>query len=257
VDHLLIFGRRHLESVLKGIRRALPGGPDRTRGVGQRCASEPVNRVPIGFGNVERRDRLGGLIHEYCRAARDDAAAVAAQAGNRSPPGATWPYRKGTCDQQPSGRFEPRFRLRSGPESGMIPHGSMYVGRLVAAAAVFVVACAAGYVLYHATNSVLAGGAVGVIGAAASFSGMVLTRPGRQVRGAPDTSSRSSTPGATNRVTSSIRVGTAKGKTHITGADLPAGGAGVSDVPISTDIDVRELSDESDVTGVRRRDPKD
>jgi len=66
LDHLLIFGRRHLERVLKayvahyvaerphrGLRLAVPAG-DRTPQVRR------MTRTP-----VERRDVLGGLIHEY------------------------------------------------------------------------------------------------------------------------------------------------------------------------------------------------
>jgi transposase len=68
LDHLLIFGGRHLESVLEEFvehyREARPH-----QGLQQRCPCEPVNRAPIGSGDVERLDRLGGLIHEYRRAA--------------------------------------------------------------------------------------------------------------------------------------------------------------------------------------------
>jgi hypothetical protein len=69
-DHVLIYGRRHLERVLqayvahyvaerphRGLSLAVPAG---TR------ASQVRGTTPT---LVERRDVLGGLIHEYRRAA--------------------------------------------------------------------------------------------------------------------------------------------------------------------------------------------
>jgi putative transposase len=67
LDHLLIFGRRYLESVLEAFVEHYREAPLH-QGL-QRCPYEPVNRAPIGSGDVVRRDRLGGLIHEYRRAA--------------------------------------------------------------------------------------------------------------------------------------------------------------------------------------------
>ena len=65
LDHVLIYGRRHLERVLgayvahnvaerphRGLRLAVPAG-NRTP------------QVPGATRPVERRDVLGGLIHEY------------------------------------------------------------------------------------------------------------------------------------------------------------------------------------------------
>lgn len=69
-DHLLIFGRRHLERVLKELlehhHEALPH-----KGLGQRRPGEPSGAVcqRTTYGQVECPDRLGGLLDEYVRAA--------------------------------------------------------------------------------------------------------------------------------------------------------------------------------------------
>ena len=39
------------------------------QGLEQRRPYEPDDVVPLPTGRVERRDRLGGLLHEYFRAA--------------------------------------------------------------------------------------------------------------------------------------------------------------------------------------------
>lgn len=66
LDHLLIVGRRHLERVLKDIiehyHKARPH-----QGLGQRRPNEPAGVIPMTDGPRERRDRLGGLLHEYHR----------------------------------------------------------------------------------------------------------------------------------------------------------------------------------------------
>jgi transposase InsO family protein len=70
LDHLLIYGRRHLERVLGAyLAHYLAERPHR----GLHLAVPAGNRTPRVFGAahtpVERRDVLGGLIHEYRRAA--------------------------------------------------------------------------------------------------------------------------------------------------------------------------------------------
>ena len=68
LDHLLLVGRRHTESVLCAyVRYYNEQRPH--RGIG---LTTPVPREscddPV-LTNIERRDVLGGLIHEYYRAA--------------------------------------------------------------------------------------------------------------------------------------------------------------------------------------------
>ena len=68
LDHLLIFGRRHLTHVMAEFvghyNEARPHQSLRQRAP---CHLKPT-LVPVD-GRVIRRDRLGGLLHEYCRAA--------------------------------------------------------------------------------------------------------------------------------------------------------------------------------------------
>jgi putative transposase len=68
LDRLLIFGRRHLEKVLAEFvdhyNHARPH-----QGIEQRRPIEPANVVSLLTGPIERRDRLGGLLHEYRRVA--------------------------------------------------------------------------------------------------------------------------------------------------------------------------------------------
>jgi putative transposase len=68
LDRVLIFGRRYLEEVLTEFidhyNHARPH-----QGIGQRLPSEPAQVLPLSTGRVERRDRLGGVLHEYSRAA--------------------------------------------------------------------------------------------------------------------------------------------------------------------------------------------
>ena len=68
LDRLLIFGRQHLEEVLAVfIDHYNCARPH--QGIDQRRPCEPANLVPLPTGRIERRDRLGGVIHEYNRAA--------------------------------------------------------------------------------------------------------------------------------------------------------------------------------------------
>ena len=68
LDHLLVFGRRHLERVLSEFleqyNQARPH-----QGLGQRPPCRPTDVTPSTDGQVGRPDRLGGLLHEYSRAA--------------------------------------------------------------------------------------------------------------------------------------------------------------------------------------------
>ena len=67
LDHILIFGRRHLDTVLREFlehyHHARPH-----QGIEQRRPWPPADEVQLTVGPIERRDRLGGLIHEYRRA---------------------------------------------------------------------------------------------------------------------------------------------------------------------------------------------
>jgi transposase InsO family protein len=69
LDRLLIVGGRQLRAVLAGYADHYNGHrPHRALGqVPPVGPSEPVARVAVG--RVVRRDRLGGLIHEYAQAA--------------------------------------------------------------------------------------------------------------------------------------------------------------------------------------------
>jgi transposase InsO family protein len=71
LDHLLIFGQRHLERVLiEFISHYNQARPH--QGLGQRMPHGPADVAPITAlpaGHIESHDRLGGLIHEYRRAA--------------------------------------------------------------------------------------------------------------------------------------------------------------------------------------------
>ncbi len=68
LDHLLIFGRRHLEQVLREfVQHYQHERPHQS--LAQRPPSPPEPRAGPQAGPIVCRDRLGGLIHEYSRAA--------------------------------------------------------------------------------------------------------------------------------------------------------------------------------------------
>jgi putative transposase len=68
LDWLLILGRRHLGTVLR-IYTAHYNGERPHRGLSL-LSPDPTNAdPPASHGEIKRRDRLGGLIHEYHRAA--------------------------------------------------------------------------------------------------------------------------------------------------------------------------------------------
>jgi putative transposase len=67
LDHVLIFGRRHLERVLRGFVGHYNAERPH-RGLQLACPC-PSSCSPECVGLVRRRDRLGGLIHEYYREA--------------------------------------------------------------------------------------------------------------------------------------------------------------------------------------------
>jgi len=68
LDWLLIVGRRHLETVLRiytaHYKRERPH-----RGLALLSPDSTNAHPPPTCGGIKRRDRLGGLIHEYHRAA--------------------------------------------------------------------------------------------------------------------------------------------------------------------------------------------
>ena len=66
LDHLLIVNRRHLERVLKiFVGHYKPHRPH--RGVGLRAPDDPPVEAAtaLTLKHLQRRDVLGGLIHEY------------------------------------------------------------------------------------------------------------------------------------------------------------------------------------------------
>ena len=67
LDWLLILGRRHLEHVLRVyVRHYNRERPHRGLALTQ---PEPAKIRISPHGEVDRRDRLGGLVHEYYRSA--------------------------------------------------------------------------------------------------------------------------------------------------------------------------------------------
>jgi transposase InsO family protein len=68
LDWLLIIGRRHLETVLR-IYTAHYNRERPHRGLALQPLEPATATQQQKNGKIERRDRLGGLIHEYHRAA--------------------------------------------------------------------------------------------------------------------------------------------------------------------------------------------
>ena len=72
LDHLLIFGRRHLERVLcEYVRHYEEARPHQSLAQQVPRPRELLDD-PAAVGTIMRRDRLGGLIHEYVRDAADN-----------------------------------------------------------------------------------------------------------------------------------------------------------------------------------------
>jgi putative transposase len=68
LDWLLILGRRHLERVLRvNLAHYNNERPDRGLALLPPESADADGQPTVG--EIERRDRLGGLIHEYHRAA--------------------------------------------------------------------------------------------------------------------------------------------------------------------------------------------
>lgn len=67
LDHILILDRRHLERVLREFETHYNANRPH-RGL-ELAVPEPLTTEVSSDGTVGRRDRLGGLIHEYYREA--------------------------------------------------------------------------------------------------------------------------------------------------------------------------------------------
>ena len=70
LDHLLIYGPRHLERVLQAyVAHYVAERPHRGLNLAVPAGIRPPQVPGTSRTTVERRDVLGGLIHEYRRAA--------------------------------------------------------------------------------------------------------------------------------------------------------------------------------------------
>ena len=67
LDHLLIFGSRHLDYVLRELVKQYEEARPH-QGLGQRMPGHPELFAASDAGPVSCRDRLGDVIHEYVRA---------------------------------------------------------------------------------------------------------------------------------------------------------------------------------------------
>jgi len=78
LDHLVILGERHLERVLRtyarhynrhrphqGLGQQVPAPPQPSRPPAASIAALQMRSPPRAICQIRRRDRLGGLIHEY------------------------------------------------------------------------------------------------------------------------------------------------------------------------------------------------
>jgi putative transposase len=71
LDHVLIFGRRHLERVLRGYAAHYNAErPHRSLGWPLPTRSRPPRRAARHPADIRRRDVLGGVLHKYYAAAR-------------------------------------------------------------------------------------------------------------------------------------------------------------------------------------------
>ena len=66
LDHILILGRRHLERIVREFARHYNAERPH-RGLRLARPSPPTLSSSASSGTVRRRDRLGGMIHEYHR----------------------------------------------------------------------------------------------------------------------------------------------------------------------------------------------
>jgi putative transposase len=71
LDWLLIVGRSHLEQVLRvSVNHYNAHRPHRALGLGAPCPAVSLHLIHEGgHAGVQRRDLLGGLLHQYRRAA--------------------------------------------------------------------------------------------------------------------------------------------------------------------------------------------
>ena len=70
LDHLLIFGRGHLEHVLRGyVAHYNAERPHRSLALAAPAREPPAARRLAAPAEIRRRDVLGGVIHEYYAAA--------------------------------------------------------------------------------------------------------------------------------------------------------------------------------------------
>ena len=70
LDRVMVFGRRHLEQLLRTyVKYYHEERPHRSRGLEPPGGPQPLRALSPASREIAGRDRLGGLIHEYCREA--------------------------------------------------------------------------------------------------------------------------------------------------------------------------------------------